>query len=184
MKISEILTKHGTDKNNWNGREGHCFGETYDQLFSKFERDSSINILEIGVQNGNSIGAWKEAFPNAFVCGIDIKDVRNPEYRKEELCFILGDVKNPSIKAQVSDKKFDIMIDDGSHHLPDVIHFITHYLDLLSDNGYMIIEDTQHPNEWINAIQPLIPQSHEMYVKDLRPVHNRYDDFLIIIRKK
>ena len=71
MKISEILTKHGTDKT-FNNRNGHCYGETYDNLFEKYKRDSKISILEVGVHHGNSLGAWKESFPNAFVCGIDM----------------------------------------------------------------------------------------------------------------
>ena len=45
MKISEILTKHGTDKT-FNNRNGHCYGETYDNLFEKYKRDSKISILK------------------------------------------------------------------------------------------------------------------------------------------
>ena len=185
MKISEILTKHGTDKT-FNNRNGHCYGETYDNLFEKYKRDSKISILEVGVHHGNSLGAWKESFPNAFVCGIDMVDNRYPQYKKDELHFILGDIKDINIKSHpyISNKTFDVMIDDGSHYLPDVIFFIKNYIDLLSDDGCMIIEDVQNPKEWEDMINAIISPDYQMILKDFRKINYRSVVFLIIIKRK
>ena len=35
-------------------------------------RDSKINILEIGIENGDSLRIWREYFSKANICGVDI----------------------------------------------------------------------------------------------------------------
>ena len=59
MKISEILKTYKTDKAN-----EHSYGDYYDDLFSQYDKDAPISILELGVQGGGSVLAWKDYFKN------------------------------------------------------------------------------------------------------------------------
>lgn len=177
MKISNILARYNCDK-----VTTHCYGDVYDKIFGKFDQNKELNILEIGVEKGGSIMAWTEYFPKGHVYGIDIVDSRLPEYKTDKATFILEDVNNIKL-----DKKFDIIIDDGSHRLPDVICSVKKFLPQLNKNGVMIVEDVQHPKSWVWETAKLAGLwrllTGKFYYKDLRKINNGFDDFLIIIKK-
>ena len=158
LPISKILAKYETDKVN-----GHCYGDAYDSIFSKYDRNAPLNILEVGTQKGGSLLAWKEYFPNATVTGIDIIDVVKPEYRSDKINYIFTDIKDYK-----SDQVFDIIIDDGSHFLHDVLYVVNNLKYKL-----LVIEDVQS-QDWMRHIK--VP--HETI--DLRGVNGNYDDFLIL----
>ena len=190
MSIGEILLKYDTDKNkgfidNTPGME-HFYGGIYGDIFKNFDIKQNVSILEIGVQKGGSLLAWKEYFKNAYVCGVDIIDCRTEEYKSDDVNFILSDIRNPNLKNDnlLSNKLFDIIIDDGSHHLEDAIFVVQNYLDSLSINGYMIIEDCQNPEEWIDCISSIVDtEFYEILFADLRHVNGNYDDFLIVVKR-
>ena len=48
------------------------FIELYEKYFAPL-KNSKINILEIGIENGDSLRIWREYFPNANIIGIDIE---------------------------------------------------------------------------------------------------------------
>jgi hypothetical protein len=199
-KMGDLLLKYKSDKNQgtvpnvygnldtWEVVEtpepfiGHTYGESYGDIFENYERDSSINLLEIGVQRGGSLLAWKDYFKNANIWGVDIVDVILPEYRREEFTYIISDIKTPSVKEKLKDVMFDIIIDDGSHLLSDVIFVVNNYLSKLNNKGVLIIEDCQSPEHWLDSIKNVVPEGYEVSVKDLRSGTN-YDNYLIIITK-
>lgn len=117
------------------------FIELYD-FFLKDFKDKKINILEIGVDNGDSLRVWSEYFTQASICGIDIvkKDFTIP--RVNILC---GDQTDPKFLNSIIKeyKKFDIIIDDGSHISKDIIFTFKHLFNYLNNNGLYIIEDLQ-----------------------------------------
>ena len=43
-------------------------------------------------------------------------------------------------------KSFDIIIDDGSHLLSDIVKSFNFFFQYLNSGGYYIIEDFKHPN--------------------------------------
>lgn len=71
------------------------------------------SILEIGVLNGASLDLWKDAFPEAKLYGLDLKD-RNLPYQ----VFIGG--QDSKVLAAGVEKygPFDLIVDDASHQ-PD-----------------------------------------------------------------
>lgn len=200
MTVSEILLKYKTDKNHgtitniysdldsWTisdnppSKLGHTYGNSYDEIFELFDRNSNISFLEIGIQKGGSLLAWKDYFPNANIYGVDIVDNILPEYRKDYFTYIISDIKNDSVIEQFTDIMFDIIIDDGSHYLSDVLFVVNTYLKKLKNNGVLIIEDCQQPEYWLSEIQKITPNNFTITTKDLRHL-NSYDNFLIIITK-
>jgi len=187
MNIGDLLLSYQTDKNRGKTIEknGHYYGDSYQRIFSNFDINSKLNILEVGVQKGGSLLAWKDYFKNANVVGIDIVDDRLNEYKRDDVSFILSDINNLDVKNNplISGKLFDIIIDDGSHYLQDVIFFLENYIDQLNINGYFIIEDVQSPGYWDSVISSKLKPGFEMSVDDLRYINGYYDDYLIIIKR-
>ena len=64
--LIDIGKKYPTSKNKFG------FVELYDVFFKQYQ-NKNINILEIGVDNGDSLRLWREYFSKANICGIDIK---------------------------------------------------------------------------------------------------------------
>lgn len=139
--MENIFKKYDTDKN----INFHNYPRQYNSLLSKKQR-CNINLLEIGVFQGESLKAWKEYFINANnIVGIDI----NQECKKytDLTNNIHVEIMNASDSSNISVIKskynyFDIIVDDGSHHINDVIKTFNNFFPLLNDGGIYIVEDT------------------------------------------
>ncbi len=176
MKISEILRTYKTDK-----AKEHSYGEYYDSLFEKYDRTSPLKILELGVQGGGSILAWKDYFPNAEVIGVDISDNRWPEYKQDRVSFNKCDLREFDISGYKD--SFDIIIDDSDHFIGTQMFIVANYFPLLKKGGTMVIEDVQAPERDSDLIRQILPLSAKFDTVDVRHVSGRYDDFLVTITK-
>jgi len=189
IKISDILFKYKSDKNQGlsDTRVGHYYGPAYDQVFESFNKNDELYILEIGIQKGGSLVAWNEYFPNAIIYGVDIEDNILDEYRRDDFNYIITDIKSDLAKSTLKDIKFDIIIDDGSHKLYDMMYAVANFLKNLKPNGWFIIEDCHQPESWMWAIQQLVeeePNQHSISVYDARHINGNIDDFLILIQQQ
>ena len=188
MKMSDLLLKYRTDKNlgSVESGKGHLYGAAYDEMFSGFDKASKLNILEIGVFKGGSLLAWKEFFSNAEITGVDIVDVRERDYVSSSVSFVLSDIKAPVLKERFVQNGLDIIIDDGSHYIEDVLFVVKNYLDVLNPCGMLVIEDVQLPAIWsLHILKQLIGRKdgcYELDYKDMRR-NGLFDDFLFVIRK-
>ena len=135
MTLLEIANKYPTSKND------HGFIKIYQKHFSIL-KDQKINILEIGVERGDSLRMWREYFTNASICAIDLHD-RNISVDNTEI--LIGDQSDHSFLQSVVNKygTFDIIIDDGSHQSKHIITSFNFLFNHLSDNGIYVIEDLQ-----------------------------------------
>jgi hypothetical protein len=92
------------------------------------------SILEIGVAYGASLDLWKEAFPNAYVCGVDKKD------RQTGHEVFIGGQDDPKIARRVAEKgTFDLIVDDASHQPDHTTRTFELYFPLC--NKWYVIED-------------------------------------------
>ena len=133
--LINIGKKYPTSKN----RSG--FVELYEDFFESF-RNKKINILEIGVDNGDSLRLWSEYFTNANICGIDIK---KKQFQINKVNILCGDQSDELFLKSVVDKyrNFDIIIDDGSHVSKHIISSFNFLFKYLNKDGLYIIEDLQ-----------------------------------------
>ena len=115
--------------------------ETYYSFFLSFKY-RKINILEIGVLDGESLRIWRDFFPNANICGFDIEK-KNVNIPNVDIRF--GDQTDVKFLGEIINdyKKFDIIIDDGSHISKHIIRTFTYLFDYLNENGLYVIEDLQ-----------------------------------------
>lgn len=141
MKPLTILAnKYQSDKGTEYSSK-HGFSDIYDDYFISF-KNKLINILEIGVHDGSSLKMWYEYFPNANIIGLDIDD--KAQFNNDRIsCGILDQSEKDHLEYFVknTDVKFDIILDDGSHHISDQQITFGHLFPLLNSSGIYIIED-------------------------------------------
>ncbi len=135
MSLIDIGKKYPSSKNI------SGFIQLYEKYFSSL-KDSKINILEIGVENGDSLRIWREYFANANICGIDID---KKDFKIDNVDIRQGDQSNHTfLLSLINDfKKFDIIIDDGSHQAKHIITSFNFLFPYLSNTGIYVIEDLQ-----------------------------------------
>ena len=135
MNLIEIGKKYPSSKNI------SGFIQLYEKYFSSF-RDSKINILEIGIENGDSLRIWREYFTNANICGIDII---KKDFKIDNTEILQGDQSDKNFLRTLIDKykNFDIIIDDGSHQAKHIITSFKFLFPHLNNEGLYVIEDLQ-----------------------------------------
>ena len=185
MSLEQIVDNSRTDKNTL-----HSYLPLYQNLLIS-KKETSKNVLEVGIYNGGSIKLWSDFFTNANVYGLDImniNDVWEEINNKEKIIlhtssdaynndFFITNFLNKNIKC-------DFMLDDGPHSLESMKQFITLYSQIMTDDGILIIEDVQSW-DWIDLLKNEVPENLKQFIKvyDLRPIKNRYDDIVFTIDK-
>jgi len=189
MKLSQIFEKNadGTDKNSGyiEGLAlGHVYGESYDRLLASYTK-APVTLLEIGVDRGGSLHSWTEFFTGTFY-GVDIVDKRLPKYVSDRYKFILANIHDPEVLSYFENNNtlFDIIVDDGSHHIYDIVFMVEAFLPRLQKDGIMIIEDIPpaDPAGWLKLIKQNLPSNRTAEMIDLTAVNGRNDDRLVVIR--
>lgn len=173
----------------------HSYLDVYDELL-QYKKHTARNVLEIGIgdffeKNGGSIKLWVDYFTSASIVGIDIlsKDrVLDELLINDRITLHLEkdayDEKFVQSIFQENNRKFDLILDDGPHSLESMISFIELYMDLLEEDGILIIEDIPSI-EWIQTLTSHVPDSLKPFIQvyDLRCKKGRYDDILFVIDK-
>jgi hypothetical protein len=185
MSLVEIVDNSRTDKNTT-----HSYLPLYQQLLIS-KKETSKNVLEIGIDSGGSIKLWSDYFTNATVYGLDIihintvwEGIKNKEniiLHTSTDAYIDDFFNNNFLNKNI---KFDFMLDDGPHSLVSMKQFIKLYSQIMTDDGILIIEDVQSW-DWIDLLKNEVPEHLKPFIKtyDLRSNKNRYDDIVFTIDK-
>ena len=179
LTLYSLIDNDRTDKNTV-----HSYLNVYTDLFCS-RKNTAKNVLEVGIARGGSIKLWHDYFTNATVYGLDI---RHSSKVWDELKTLSRVKLLTSINAYdadtfpFSDKKFDIIIDDGSHKMEDMISFIKLYSECIAEGGILIIEDIPSIY-WIDVLKQMVPDALKPYIKvyNLIGTKNRFDDILFTI---
>ena len=133
--LIEIGSKYPSSKNKYG------FIQIYEKYFKDI-KDQKLNILEIGIDKGDSLRIWRDYFPNAKICGLDID---KKDFHINGVEFFFGDQSDKDFLNSIIDKynKFDIIIDDGSHISKHIISSFNFLYPYLNEDGFYIIEDLQ-----------------------------------------
>ena len=176
--LDKLFQFYGSDKGNYfeaGNTKGHGYSDFYTSQLDNL-KDNKINILEIGSYAGSSAAAFVKYFSKANIFCLDI-NISNFKYKSEKIHVYGIDIKNLSKVKKILNKifqenhinNFDIIIDDGSHHLKDILLTLNFFFRYLKKNGTFIIEDFKHPNYY-------------QYNRNLN--HILLDEFLENIEKK
>jgi hypothetical protein len=150
-----ILNKYNTKKNS----KYNNYGKYYEKYLNNYV-NKQISYLEIGVSRGESLFAMHEYFGDAkVIAGVDI----NPysiifEDKKKKIFVEIGKQNNELFLKKVNDKygSFDVIIDDGSHELDDILASFNTLFPLLNDKGVYIIENTVNIRDYLYFFHNLV----------------------------
>ena len=153
--LEDIFARYGTDKANFWGEEnskGHGYSKYYEKHFKQI-RNNKVNILEIGSYSGASAASFSKYFPNSKIFCLDI-NISNFKFSSNKIHVFGTDVSSSKMisnfykKINISSEEnfFDIIIDDGSHKLSDILFSLNNFYKNLKKNGFYVIEDFMFPN--------------------------------------
>ena len=134
--LENLGRKHGTSK------LGGDYLRRYAALLDS-RRSSVRNVLEIGVEDGHSLGMWREYFPDAAIHGVDI----DPNAKSHEGERVKVWVADSTDRAQMEEVvqgiggPIQLIIDDGSHHPFDQIATFKTLFPHLASGGFYFVED-------------------------------------------
>jgi len=176
--LDELFHYYGSDKANIfriKNSKGHGFSKFYEDYLLGL-RNKKLKILEVGSYAGASAAAFSNYIPDAKIICLDI-NISNFKYSSKNIEVFGVDIKNKKQVGKILTKvfskfdfsKFDLIIDDGSHKLSDILFSIKFFFEHLSKGGFYVIEDYKHPNYYI-------------YNKDIDDI--LIDDFIKCLEKK
>jgi len=153
--LDYLFHEYGSDKANIfkpNQHQGHGFSIYYEKKLEKY-KNRNINILEIGSYAGASAAAFTKYLPKSKVYCFDV-NISNFKYKSENINVYGIDINNQKKVVKTLNKifleknfnQFDLIIDDGSHNLSDILNSLKIFLKYVKNKGLYIIEDYKHPN--------------------------------------
>jgi tetratricopeptide (TPR) repeat protein len=116
----------------------------YDEILGRhLDIGKPLVLLEIGVQNGGSLEIWKKYLPpGSEIHGMDIDPKCLELDFSAGIQFHHGSATNIDLVNKVfSGKRFDIIVDDGSHICQDVISTFINLFKKLKAGGIYLAED-------------------------------------------
>ncbi len=136
-ELDSIGKKAGTDKSS----QWHNYLSKYEFFIARYKNEK-INVLELGVLEGDSVRMWQNYFSKAEVYGVDI----NPESKRNEderIKVIIGNLDDISFIQSLSDINPSIIIDDASHSWNQQILALCTLYHTLPSGGIYILEDIE-----------------------------------------
>lgn len=119
------------------------------ELRPMMSRHKPMQLLEIGVQNGGSLEVWGKFLPaGSTITGIDV-DPRCSRLRFDgSIEVLIGDAADPQVLDRLlASRRFDIIIDDGSHRQTDILSTFRSLFPRLKHGGKYLLEDL-HASYW------------------------------------
>lgn len=158
---------HSSDKHYF-----HRYTDFYERCFAKL--GSVSEVLEFGVLKGASIRWLSERFPQARIVGVDILP-EQPEWPRGELISYKrvdqGHRSAISRMLDELDRRYDLIIEDGSHIPEHQASCLTLAFQRLKPGGMYVLEDihtslphhpysAKHPRGTPNALCVLLALQH------------------------
>jgi tetratricopeptide (TPR) repeat protein len=118
----------------------HDYLRHYEELFRPL-RHERLNLIEIGVQGGNSLRMWRSFFSKATIVGIDILEVCC-RHASDRIVVEIGSQADPVFLRSVAERyPPKIIVDDGSHHGPHIMASLDALFPALLPGGWYVVED-------------------------------------------
>ena len=154
-RLDDLFYYYGSDKSHifkHTKDKGHGFSKFYEEHLSEY-KNKKVRILEIGSYAGASASAFAKYFPNVEIFCFDV-NISKFIYSSNKIKVFGLDIKNEkkvlhtikNISNNKSSNFFDIIIDDGSHNLKDILIGFKILFRYLKSNGIYVIEDYKYPN--------------------------------------
>lgn len=177
MTLHDVFTRHQSVTGGGDKGSLHSYIDIYQK---QMRRRRNIDLLEIGVWEGDSLAMWQEYFTDSRIVGVDINLARCTAQVDARLC----DATNPGeLQAALGDMQFDYIVDDGSHRLGDQVASFVALWGRLKPDGRYFIEDIQSDHDLSVLVETVKQAGAEPTVFDLRALKGRYDDILLMVAR-
>jgi hypothetical protein len=116
--------------------------DIYEKHFARFV-GKKFTMFEIGVSKGGSVELWRDYFgADVTIVGIDI-DPKCKQYEGDQIHIEIGDQSDALFLNSLIEKYGipDLVIDDGSHVMQDLIMSFTFLYPLLKSGAVYLAED-------------------------------------------
>lgn len=140
---SDFLSHDGREIHKWT----HYF-PAYEAHFARY-RNRPLTFIEIGCGHGGSLQLWKKYFgPHAQIVGLDINK-ECLQFEEDQIAVRIGDQKDAKFLGRVLEEfgTPDIVLDDGSHVMEDVVATFRFLYQRTSPCGVYMVEDL-HTAYW------------------------------------
>jgi hypothetical protein len=175
VKLAEVYAKYSAPDSGGDKGTAHSYIDIYEAEMTK---RNAIALLEIGIYEGHSIAMWQEYFQDSEIIGIDI-DLSRVKF---DLEYII-EADATSLIPWIADKKFDYIIDDGSHEVQHQVLSFDAWWPTVKAEGKYFIEDIKGDPE-LNLLQTHLSNRGIRYkTYDNRRLKGRSDDILIVATK-
>ncbi len=130
----------------WYSRDKKFVAHSYYIFYEKYFRElkeKKINILEIGSHEGKGIASFFFFFPFSKIIGANINPFQM-KFSSERIKELYIDVSSKKILQNFADhlnNEQDIIIDDASHNLRDILITLPIMFKKLKSGGIYVIED-------------------------------------------
>ena len=176
--LKQIYSKYsGPDGN---GDKGTC--HSYMDLYEEhIVNKKDCSILEIGICEGYSLALWQEFLTEGDIWGIDVYTARI-KFDLNRCHIINGDATNAAVVDSLGAKRFDYIIDDGSHFIDHQIKSFQLLFKFLKEGGKYFIEDVRSEN---SDVLKLFLDSQEVNYEcyDFSKKSGRNDDIIFLIKQ-
>lgn len=171
--LDEILKRHLSDQ-----ATHHSYGPLFNELFEPY-KESAAAILEIGIENGCSLRAWREYFINAEIHGIDNaahKMVQGEPRITTYHCDSTSRDAFISLAGRLP--MFDIIVEDSSHIAVESLFIVAALWERVKPGGLIVVEDIAKP-EYLAMFSAFKGAT----LHDRRKIRGQADDMLAVMRK-
>lgn len=159
-ELKDIFAVNGSDKSTT-----HDYYIFYSYVFNQLNRNSALNILEIGLGTNNpmlistmgfgghpgaSLHAWNKYLPNSNIFGADVdKDILfNTDRIKTAFVDQLKISTFSDMNSSFGNQMYDVIIDDGLHSIAANVNTLLFGLKNIKRDGWIIIEDIRDIELW------------------------------------
>ena len=141
----------GTDR-----QSNHNYGGAYEQIFR--DRDSVQLVMEIGNADGSGMLAFREAFQNATIVGLDIE--RCACERGPRLEFHIGDQRNKAeCERAAAGRQFDFICEDAYHSTDNTLMTLFWLWPFVKPGGVYVVEEWHNICADMENVRQLFPMA-------------------------
>ena len=162
-------------------KNAHYF-HIYERHFARYVGLAST-FLEIGTGHGGSAQMWKRYLgPLCRIVSIDIS-AKCKSYEDEQVAIRIGSQSDTGFLQSVIDEfgPFDMVLDDGSHHMKDVRITFDYLSGRIAHNGVYMVEDLhtaywpefgggyRHPDSFVEFSKDRVDELNAPYTRGQLP---------------
>ena len=172
--IGKLFNKNKSDK-----AILHRYDIIYQEIFDNFDRESKLNILEIGLGTNNpkivssmglrgrvgaSLFSYQEYFVNSNIFGADVDRtiLFNKENIKTSYVDQLETKTFEQMHKNLGSPILDIFIEDGLHSVTASLNSLNYALKHVRKGGFIVLEDLSNRDRIWQSITTIVKRTQEV----------------------